>query len=767
MLQLIKKISLVLMLAFGLQTSWAFSLLGPDGTYPGVPTGFGDAWQVGIIGYNGPDSTIDNLSDGPKNIGEEYRHNTPVMYYACDSNFLLFFGLSGSDAIDQAFAILNNSMTNNGAGGLNGYSTALTEFPLNSQAVNYQASAMNLRDLKSETLTFMMEQLGLADPVRYVWGLHNRFQIPNSTPGCPFNMEYEVVMRNFDITASPLNQLQYSPYVNASLYTYFIEEVCNPPNPLAITAEFLVDPLVNNPPVSSLYDAPLQDGSFYTGLTRDDVAGLRYLLDTNNVLLESPALGSVLVNSSGPGGTNYGAPFVLFTSDLTTFILAASTNAPAILTNLYPGLIINSSILVPVLQKTTNFIAFFTNQIGAPIGSPQKVVVVQIVTTNVLLTYVDTFANVVTNHYHANTTNTLLTVTVAPANGAPAGSPLQTNITSKSVTLTGVPSGDFYINTNACGPDLILSDLLDTTTAVTNLIVAASNTAGLFFSQSQVSLSNSSALFVEPIVCGTSAGGGTTATNAPGLYQGIGKIQFVKTSFDSLIGNFWQPITNTYNQVLIDSTGKRVNQTFQRILTQPDVLLTASDQLPGPSAINNVDPVFRRSITFDLTTIAAREAGPGVIENPTVIDYNKVGPVFLNLSTAFLSQSTALTGSPYNYTWASFDGSTNAPTVYPNGTSIDDLENLITVQISPPQPALPDGNMGVAYPATTFTATGGAFSPPFTWSLPSGGLPPGLTLSSGGTISGTPTQTGTFDFTVQMTDSLSRSVSWSYSITIN
>ena len=74
--------------------------------------------------------------------------------------------------------------------------------------------------------------------------------------------------------------------------------------------------------------------------------------------------------------------------------------------------------------------------------------------------------------------------------------------------------------------------------------------------------------------------------------------------------------------------------------------------------------------------------------------------------------------------------------------------------------------MGQPY-SQTFTATGGAFSSPFTWSLASGGLPSGLTLSLDGTISGTPTQTGTFDLTVQMTDSLSRTVSWSYSITIN
>ena len=49
-----------------------------------------------------------------------------------------------------------------------------------------------------------------------------------------------------------------------------------------------------------------------------------------------------------------------------------------------------------------------------------------------------------------------------------------------------------------------------------------------------------------------------------------------------------------------------------------------------------------------------------------------------------------------------------------------------------------------------FTASGG--SPPYTWQA-NAALPPGLTLGSDGTVSGTPTQTGSFAFTVTATDS--------------
>lgn len=50
----------------------------------------------------------------------------------------------------------------------------------------------------------------------------------------------------------------------------------------------------------------------------------------------------------------------------------------------------------------------------------------------------------------------------------------------------------------------------------------------------------------------------------------------------------------------------------------------------------------------------------------------------------------------------------------------------------------------------TLIANGGAG--PYTWSIIGGTLPPGLSASSSGTISGTPTQAGTFSFTAQATD---------------
>jgi len=64
---------------------------------------------------------------------------------------------------------------------------------------------------------------------------------------------------------------------------------------------------------------------------------------------------------------------------------------------------------------------------------------------------------------------------------------------------------------------------------------------------------------------------------------------------------------------------------------------------------------------------------------------------------------------------------------------------------------LPPGQKGQPYSPVTLQATGG--TPSYTWSKASGSLPTGLSLSTGGVISGTPTVTGTFSFTIKVTDS--------------
>jgi uncharacterized repeat protein (TIGR01451 family) len=55
---------------------------------------------------------------------------------------------------------------------------------------------------------------------------------------------------------------------------------------------------------------------------------------------------------------------------------------------------------------------------------------------------------------------------------------------------------------------------------------------------------------------------------------------------------------------------------------------------------------------------------------------------------------------------------------------------------------------------------------PFTWTVDSGTLPPGLSLSSGGAITGTPTAAGTFNFTLKVVDSTGLTATQAQTITI-
>ena len=103
-------------------------------------------------------------------------------------------------------------------------------------------------------------------------------------------------------------------------------------------------------------------------------------------------------------------------------------------------------------------------------------------------------------------------------------------------------------------------------------------------------------------------------------------------------------------------------------------------------------------------------------------------------------------------------------------TKATDTETF-TIEVLPPEPpsittvALSDGVVGEFYCCGNLFAIGGV--QPYTWSVVSWTLPPGLELPQGeNTISGTPTTAGTFAFTVRVTDDLDAFSEQTFSITI-
>jgi uncharacterized repeat protein (TIGR02543 family) len=80
--------------------------------------------------------------------------------------------------------------------------------------------------------------------------------------------------------------------------------------------------------------------------------------------------------------------------------------------------------------------------------------------------------------------------------------------------------------------------------------------------------------------------------------------------------------------------------------------------------------------------------------------------------------------------------------------------------------SLNPATVGVSY-STTIIANGNG-TPPYTFSVASGSLPDGLTLAPGtGIISGTPTTTGQYSFSITVTDATGNSASAAYALMVN
>nr|WP_232313960.1 putative Ig domain-containing protein [Ralstonia sp. A12] len=131
----------------------------------------------------------------------------------------------------------------------------------------------------------------------------------------------------------------------------------------------------------------------------------------------------------------------------------------------------------------------------------------------------------------------------------------------------------------------------------------------------------------------------------------------------------------------------------------------------------------------------------------------------LNAGTATLS-GTPTTAGTVSFTVTATDSSTGSGPYAVTGTYTLTV-SAPTISITPAM--LPNPAIATAY-SQTVTASGG--TGPYSYTIMSGALPTGLSLSSGGALSGTPTAGGTFNFTIKATDANSFSGSQSYSVTV-
>jgi len=141
-------------------------------------------------------------------------------------------------------------------------------------------------------------------------------------------------------------------------------------------------------------------------------------------------------------------------------------------------------------------------------------------------------------------------------------------------------------------------------------------------------------------------------------------------------------------------------------------------------------------------------------------------PSGLTLSTAGMISGTPTISGTYTFGVTVVDSATKAQSKSVTYSIVVTPQPSVPTALSISTISLGSGQVGTSYSAS-LSASGG--TPSYTWSLASGRLPAGLTLSSAGVISGAPTASGTSTFAVQVKDSGSpaQTQSASESITVN
>ena len=164
-------------------------------------------------------------------------------------------------------------------------------------------------------------------------------------------------------------------------------------------------------------------------------------------------------------------------------------------------------------------------------------------------------------------------------------------------------------------------------------------------------------------------------------------------------------------------------------------------------------PAGSQGVAYSQTVIASGGTGIGYVYS---ISAGSLPPGLSINSASGAITGTPSTGGSYGFTVFVRDSGGNT------GTRIYNINigaNILTLTPT----TLPNGAQSVPY-SQTVTASGG--TGPYTFAVTSGTPPAGLSLNSGGVLSGTPSGTGSSTFTVRATDSVNNVGTQTYTINI-
>ncbi|MGH6690172.1 MAG: beta strand repeat-containing protein, partial [Gammaproteobacteria bacterium] len=179
------------------------------------------------------------------------------------------------------------------------------------------------------------------------------------------------------------------------------------------------------------------------------------------------------------------------------------------------------------------------------------------------------------------------------------------------------------------------------------------------------------------------------------------------------------------------------------ILVEQAPTITSANSKTFTVGVNDSHTVTTTGVP-DVNSITMTSVTPGPGGTlPTGINFS-----YVSGTTATLG-GTATNGAQVGNYVVKFTASNGVPPNFEQNFTLTLVCPAITVSRTGGG-AFPDAVFNSAYTGQSVTATGG--TGPHTFQVTAGTFPPGLSLASGGAISGTPTNTGSFNFTVTATD---------------
>ncbi len=209
--------------------------------------------------------------------------------------------------------------------------------------------------------------------------------------------------------------------------------------------------------------------------------------------------------------------------------------------------------------------------------------------------------------------------------------------------------------------------------------------------------------------------------------------------------------TNTYTAPNVAATGVAVTATSVADPTKTASVRVNVFATPGFSTLSPL-PVGYANIAYS-TTLAA-VGGIGV---KTISLASGTLPPGLTLTSSGVLSGTPTAVGTYTFTAQVTDSAAT-----PVSSTATYSVSVLQLAINPVQ--LPGGVVGSTYGPATFTSSGASGT--VTYAVSSGTLPAGLSLSTSGVLTGTPTATGTSSFTVRATDAAGQAAGASYTVAV-